>query len=79
VKILIWHINLICNNGYKLGIPLSYGDSLNFFIDQKQIKLTLENDNKIFLFFFNDNLGHTFKIKIKRELFEKQNIIPTKE
>jgi len=46
--------NLQSYNGYKLGIPLSYGDSLNFFIDQKQIKLTLENDNKIFLFFFND-------------------------
>lgn len=24
------------------------------------------------MFFFNDNLGHTFKIKIKRSLFEKQ-------
>ena len=34
--------------------------------------LTLENDNKKFLFFFNDNLWHTFKIKIKRSLFEKQ-------
>lgn len=76
---MIYEPNLQSYNGYKLGVPLSYGDSLNFFIDQKQIKLTLENDNKIFLFFFNDNLGHTFKIKIKRELFEKQNIIPTKE
>ena len=27
--------NLQSYNGYKLGIPLSYGDSLNFFIDQR--------------------------------------------
>lgn len=63
--------NLQEYGNYKLNTSLSYGDSLNFFIDQEQIKLTLENKNKKFLFFFNDNLGNTYKIKIKRQLFEK--------
>jgi len=69
---MVYKPNLQSYDGYKLHTPLSYGDSLNFFLDQEQIRLTLENDNKKFLFFFNDNLGHTFKIKIKRSLFEKQ-------
>lgn len=66
--------NLQSYNGYKFPASLSYGDSLKFFLDQEQIRLTLENNNKKFLFFFNDDLGHTFKITIKRELFEKQYI-----
>ena len=69
---MVYKPNLQSYDGYKLHTPLSYGDSLNFFLDQEQIRLTLENDNKKFLSFFNDNLGHTFKIKIKRSLFEKQ-------
>lgn len=59
---------------YKIPNTLSYGDTLNFFLDQKQIELILKEKNKIFLFFFNDSLGKTYKIKIKRELFENQYI-----
>lgn len=59
---------------YKIPSTLSYGDTLNFFLDQKQIELILKEKNKFFLFFFNDSLGKTYKIKIKRELFENQYI-----
>lgn len=71
---MAYKLNLQSYDGYKFPATLSYGESLKFFIDQEQIRLTLENNNKKFLFFFNDDLGHTLKITIKRELFEKQYI-----
>lgn len=61
---------------YKIPKTLSYGDMLSFFLNQKQIKMILENKNKKFLFFFCDSLGKVYKVKIKRKLFEKQYIEP---
>ena len=58
---------------YKFPSTLAYGDTLNFFLDQKQIELILKEKNKNFLFFFNDSLGNTYKIKIKRDLFKNQS------
>lgn len=71
---MIFKPNFQLYDEYKIPKTLSYGDSLNFFIDQDQIKLILKNPNKSFTFFFNDTLGHTYKVRIKRKLFEKQLI-----
>ena len=73
-QFMLFRPNLQQYDEYKIPKTLSYGDSLNFVLDQQQIKLILDNLNKKFLFFFTDALGHTYKVKIKRKLLIKQYI-----
>lgn len=46
---MVYKPNLQSYDGYKLHTPLFYVDSLIFFLNQKQIRLTLQNDIKKFL------------------------------
>ena len=46
---MVYKPNLHSYDGYKLHTPLFYVDSLIFFLNQKQIRLTLQNDIKKFL------------------------------
>lgn len=73
---LVLRPNLQEYNEYKIPKTLSHGDTLEFFLDQQQIKLILKQRNKNFLFFCTDSLGNTYKVKIKRKLLEKQYIHP---